>query len=147
LEFERQKCPIPSGVFGELVVCNHVRPDLSGRQMVDPHGRDIAHAKELCRLDPAVAGDDSIGAFNQDRIDKPKFCDACGDLSDLPARMRPRVLCPRLSKLGTVDEQEAQELAAILRPKEARQQPCDDTVYYRPAYFRLPQSPLVRSME
>jgi hypothetical protein len=52
-----------------------------------------------------------------------------------------------LGKLGTVDEQEAGELAGILRPAEARQRPCDDTVYYRPAYFRLPQSPLVRSME
>ena len=52
-----------------------------------------------------------------------------------------------LGKLGTVDEREAGELAASLRPAEARRRPYEDTVYYRPAYFRLPQSSLVRSME
>ena len=95
LEFERQECPIPSGVFGEPVVCNHIRPDLSGRQMVDPYGRDIAHAKKLCGLGSAMSGDYSIGLVNQDRIDESEFCDARGDLPDLPSRMRPRVLCPR----------------------------------------------------
>jgi hypothetical protein len=100
LEFERQKCPIPSGVFGEPVVSNYVRPDLSGRQVVDSHSRDIAHPKELCRFDSAVSGDYSIGGVDQDRIDKSEFCDARGDLPDLPSSMRPWFLCPRLELAG-----------------------------------------------
>src|SRR5262250_28322 len=32
LKFERQKCLVPSGVFGELVVSNDIRPNLSRRQ-------------------------------------------------------------------------------------------------------------------
>jgi hypothetical protein len=47
--------------------------------MLDLHGRDIAHAKELCRLGPAVSGDYSIGLVNEDRIDESEFCDAVRD--------------------------------------------------------------------
>jgi hypothetical protein len=99
LKFERKKCPIPTSIFGEPV-SNHIRPDLSGRQMVDSHGRDIAHPKELCRLDSAVSGDYSIGGVDQDRIDETELCDARRDLPDLPSSMRPWILCPRLELAG-----------------------------------------------
>jgi hypothetical protein len=49
-----------------------------------------------------VTGDYSIGAVNQDRIDESEFCDARGDLPDLPSRMRPRILRPRLELAGVL---------------------------------------------
>jgi hypothetical protein len=52
-----------------------------------------------------------------------------------------------LGTLGTVDEREAGELAASLRPAEARQRPYENAVYYRPAYFRLPNRRSINGIE
>ena len=56
--------------------------------MVHPDGRHIRHPERNGGGDSGVAGHDSIGAIDQDRIDKTKLLDAGRDLFDLPGRVR-----------------------------------------------------------
>ena len=83
LKLERQKGLIPPGILGEPVVSDNIGTDLSGGEMIDTHGRDIAHPQELRCFDPRMSRNNPVCSVNQDRIDKSKFSDARGNLVDL----------------------------------------------------------------
>jgi hypothetical protein len=55
--------------------------------MVHTDGGDIGHPEGYCGREPGMARYDSVGAVDQNGIDKAKFRDAGGDLFDLPGRM------------------------------------------------------------
>ena len=62
--------------------------------MVNPNDRDIAHSDPPGRLDPAVAGYDSVFAVDKDWINKSEMFDADRNLCDLPLAVGPRIVCP-----------------------------------------------------
>jgi hypothetical protein len=74
--------------LGESVVGNHVCAYLVLCKTFQPDRRDSFHAKQLCRLYAAMAGDYCAFAIDQNWICKTKFLDACSDLSKLVFRMR-----------------------------------------------------------
>ena len=56
LEFDRQDIAIPAGVLRKLVVGDHIGAALGLGEVGQPERRDALDAKELCCLDPAMAG-------------------------------------------------------------------------------------------
>src|SRR5712672_997362 len=97
---ECQQLAIPPGIFRELIVGNNIRADLGGGKMINADGRDVAHADQLRRFDPAVSGNDSVGAIDQNRIDKPKFLDAGLDLPNLLCGMCSGIASARFQLRG-----------------------------------------------
>jgi hypothetical protein len=98
LEFERQKCSIPSGILG---IGYYIGTNLS-RGQIDAHGGNVAHADEFCCLGPAMSRNNSVGTIDEDRTDKSKFFDARCNLLDLLGSVRARIPCPRLQLVGSL---------------------------------------------
>src|SRR5207248_165498 len=83
LQLDRQQLTFPAGVEGELIVGQYIGAPLSRVQMSQAHRRDTVQAEQLCRLDPAMAGDDRTVLSDQNRVVESELPDALGDLPDL----------------------------------------------------------------
>src|SRR5258705_6389929 len=59
--------------------------------MINTDGWDVVHAGEFRGLDPSMSRYDSVGAINQNRIDKSELFDASLDLPDLLCSVRSRI--------------------------------------------------------
>jgi hypothetical protein len=65
-------------------------------QAIDPHRRNVAHAKPFRRFNATMPRDNPVGAVDQNWIDEPKLLNAGSDLPDLPYRMNAWIARPRL---------------------------------------------------
>ena len=51
--------------------------------MIDTHGRDVAHTKEIRGFDSAMSCNDAVRAVDEHGIDEPELLNAGSDLLDL----------------------------------------------------------------
>lgn len=82
-ELQCQSFPIPAGLLRELVVGQREGSLSCLRQAMHLDHRDLDDAKQLCRREPAVTGQDRPVLVRDDWRRKPEGLDAGGNLSDL----------------------------------------------------------------
>jgi hypothetical protein len=100
LKVDRQQLPVPAGLFGDAVVCNHIGADLGLAHVCETDRRHGLEAELLGRLDPAMAGNDAIIAIDQHRVRKTELPDGVDDLADLRLGVRTRIARPRRQSRG-----------------------------------------------
>jgi hypothetical protein len=87
LQLDGQDLAVPASLLGEPVVGQHVGAFLGVREVRQPQGLDLIQPKELCGLDPTMAGNDLAGIVDKDRVSEAEALDAVSNLPDLLFRM------------------------------------------------------------
>ncbi len=91
LQLDREDGFVPAGIFGQLVVCDHIRANLIRRQVLQPNRRDFGDAKELRRRGAAMTCDDRVRLVQQDGIGEAEDVNAVGDLPNLSFAVSARI--------------------------------------------------------
>jgi hypothetical protein len=90
-ELQRQHRLVPAGIEREPVVGDHVGALLRRRQVRKLDHRHLGEPQLACGQQPAVTGDHTVLAIDQDRVGPAELGDAGGDARDLLVAVRARI--------------------------------------------------------